>query len=57
MDKLTEQEMLIWDVYFAQISGFQFHPRNEIKDLEKTLEKCADVCDLMIKFRRERWHY
>lgn len=51
---MTEQEQLVWDIYFAQIAGFQFHPRNEIKDLRKTLEKAADTCDMMIKIRRER---
>lgn len=59
-DKMTEQEQLVWDLYFSNIAGFQFHPRNEIKDLRSTLEKCADTVDLMIKIRRERkqkWHY
>jgi len=51
----NEQEQFIWDIYFAQIAGFQFHPRNEIKDLRATLEKCADTCDIMIEIRRERW--
>jgi len=51
----SEQEQLVWDIYFAQIAGFQFHPRNEIKDLRATLEKCADTCDVMIEIRRERW--
>lgn len=55
--KLDDKEQFVWDIYYAQIAGFQFHPRNvqkETRSVDEMLEDSADIVDKMIKIRRER---
>ena len=45
-----------WDVYFASICSFRFHPRNDggKSDVEN-VEFAATVADMMLEMRRERF--
>lgn len=44
-----------WCLFFASVTSFQYHPRNEG---EVDLQKCADVADAMLVIyldRRAQW--
>ena len=53
--KMTDEELKVWDSYFAEISGWTYHP-GYFRDNAKmpTLEDCANVADKMIIIRRQR---
>ncbi len=49
-------EKTAWDIYFASICSFKFHPRNEGKHADQThVDHAAMVADKMLVERRKRW--
>lgn len=36
-----------WAMYFASITSFQYHPRND-PDTRMTIRECADIADQML---------
>lgn len=53
-EKVRQGEVLAFDVYFASIAGFQFHPGAGTKEHRKlTLQECADMATEMVRIRRK----
>jgi len=44
-----------WEYYFGAVASIRFHPRNEIKDIDKEVEFAAKVADAMIREKEKRW--
>ncbi len=49
---MTEKEA--WDMYYASIVGWTFHPGNTL-ELQDHLDLCTYIVDRMIEKRRTRW--
>lgn len=45
--------MVAWDMYFAGICSFQFHPKNAPAD-RLSVEQCAEIADMMMVERDKR---
>ena len=44
---------MIWELYFGQIAGIQYHPANP-KETRLSLSEIADIADEMVKITEER---
>jgi hypothetical protein len=54
---MTEEEKAAWDIYFAEVAGWTFHPGYYRENATKpTLEECADIADEMLAVRRRRFN-
>ncbi len=52
---MTDQQ--VWDLYFASIAGWAFHPGNarELKETKDHIELAAFIADQMLEIRKRRW--
>ena len=53
---MSDEEKAAWDVYFAAVAGWTFHPGYYRENATKpTLTECAHIADEMVMARRERF--
>lgn len=49
-------ERTAWDIYFATLVGWQFHPGSRRDgSVPLTVPECAEIADLMLAVRRAKW--
>ena len=54
--RLSVEEKAAWDVYFAEVTGWTFHPGYYRENATKpTLTECAHIADQMLDARRIRF--
>jgi hypothetical protein len=52
---MSEEEIAAWDIYFAEIVGWTYHPGYFRENATKpSLVECAHIADEMLFARRER---
>lgn len=52
---MNEEDQVAWDLFFAEITGWTFHPGYYRENATKpTLKECADTADEMLKLSKER---
>lgn len=50
---MSEEEKAAWDIYFAEVTGWTFHPGYFRDNATKpTLAECAHIADQMVLARR-----
>jgi hypothetical protein len=53
---MSEDEKAAWDIYFAEVVGWTFHPGYFRENATKpSLIECAHIADEMVFARRERF--
>ena len=53
---MTEEEKAAWDIFFAEVTGWTFHPGYYRENATKpTIEECAATADEMLEVRRKRF--
>lgn len=50
------EQMTVWDLYFAGIASIRFHPKNDCSDKspEAEVALAAEVADMMMEAREAR---
>lgn len=45
----------IWAIYFANLCGIHFHPKNEVPAPRTLIKVCAELADHMMEQHHKRW--
>jgi hypothetical protein len=51
---MNTEDKLVWAMFFANLVGIQFHPRNDCLIDEDIIRELAMVADIMLAIYRER---